>query len=147
MIHAAGPPACAHQGRGGEPATGGTSRPVRREGRSTLLGWAFAVQIKTPGGIDSRWEPSRPAILAAAAVGGLTAHWVSLSTLPFVATQAVALGLLITIGVQKALAYHTPAPSAMLIGVVAATVGAAVADLLTNRQVPSWVKARGCSAS
>ena len=76
-----------------------------------------------------------PAILAAAAVGGLTAHWVSLSTLPFVATQAVALGLLITIGVQKALAYHTPAPSAMLIGVVAATVGAAVADLLTNRQV------------
>jgi uncharacterized membrane protein YeiH len=76
-----------------------------------------------------------PAILAAAALGGLTAHWISLSALPFVATQAVALGLLITIGVQKALAYHTPAPSAMLIGVVAATTGAAVADLLTNRRV------------
>jgi uncharacterized membrane protein YeiH len=76
-----------------------------------------------------------PAILAAAALGGLTAHWVSLSALPYVSTQAVALGLLITIGVQKALAYHTPAPSAMLIGVVAATTGAAVADLLTHRRV------------
>jgi hypothetical protein len=69
-----------------------------------------------------------PAILAAAVVGALTARQVSLSPLPFVAAQAVALGLLITIGVQKAVAYHTPGPSAVLIGVVAATTGAVVVD-------------------
>jgi uncharacterized membrane protein YeiH len=76
-----------------------------------------------------------PAILAAAVVGGLTARMVSLSPLPFVAAQAVALGLLITIGVQKAVAYHTPGPSAVLIGVVAATTGGAVNDVLTGRRV------------
>jgi uncharacterized membrane protein YeiH len=76
-----------------------------------------------------------PAILAAAVIGGLTAHQVSLSPLPFVAAQAVALGLLITIGVQKAVAYHTPGPSAVLIGIVAATTGGALDDLLTRRPV------------
>jgi uncharacterized membrane protein YeiH len=76
-----------------------------------------------------------PAILAAATVGGLTVHWVRLSALPFVATQAVALGLLITVGVQKALAYHTPAASAILIGVAAGTMTVTVGDLLTNRRL------------
>jgi uncharacterized membrane protein YeiH len=76
-----------------------------------------------------------PAVLAAAVLGGLTARQVSLSLLPFVATQAVALGLLITIGVQKAVAYHTPGASAVLIGVVAATTGGALVDLLTSRPV------------
>jgi uncharacterized membrane protein YeiH len=74
-----------------------------------------------------------PAILAAAVIGGLTSRNVSLSLLRFVAAQAVALGLLITIGVQKAVAYHTPGAPAVLIGVVAATVGAAVDDLITSR--------------
>jgi uncharacterized membrane protein YeiH len=37
--------------------------------------------------------------------------------------------------VQKAVAYHTPGPSAVLIGVVAATTGAVVVDLLTKRPV------------
>ena len=50
-----------------------------------------------------------PAILAAAVIGGVTASVLSLRPLPYVATQAIALGLLITIGVQKAVAYHTPA--------------------------------------
>jgi uncharacterized membrane protein YeiH len=76
-----------------------------------------------------------PAILAAAVVGGLTGPRANLSLLPFVAAQAVALGLLITIGVQKAVAYHTPGPSAMLIGVVAATTGGAVGDLLASARV------------
>jgi uncharacterized membrane protein YeiH len=73
--------------------------------------------------------------LAGAAIGGVTAHLVRLSTLPYLAIEAVAISLLITVGVQKALAYHAPAPSAMLIGVVAVTAGASVADLLTSRQV------------
>lgn len=77
-----------------------------------------------------------PAILAAAAaVGGLTTRQVSLSPLPFVAAQAVALGLLVTIGVQKAVAYHTPGASAVLIGVVAATTGGALNDMFTSRPV------------
>jgi uncharacterized membrane protein YeiH len=76
-----------------------------------------------------------PAVLAAAIVGGLIARRVTLTPLPFVAAQAIALGLLITIGVQKAVAYHTTAPPAMLSGVVAATTGAAVDDLLTHTPV------------
>jgi uncharacterized membrane protein YeiH len=76
-----------------------------------------------------------PAVLAAAVNGGLTARRISLSLLPFVAAQAVALGLLITIGVQKAVAYHTPGPSAVLIGVVAAPTGAVVDDLLASKPV------------
>jgi uncharacterized membrane protein YeiH len=75
-----------------------------------------------------------PAILAAAIIGGLTARQVSLSPLPFVAAQAVAVGLLIGIGVQKAVEYHAPAPSAMLIGVVAATFGGAADDMLSGRR-------------
>ena len=49
--------------------------------------------------------------------------------------QAIALALLVTIGVQKAVASHTPGPSAILIGVVAATTGGVINDLLTSRRV------------
>jgi uncharacterized membrane protein YeiH len=76
-----------------------------------------------------------PAILAAAVIGGAAPGALSLRPLPFVAAQAIALGLLITIGVQKAVAYHTPAPAAILIGVVAATTGGAADDLLASRPV------------
>lgn len=76
-----------------------------------------------------------PAVFAAAVIGGATARWLSFSPLPFVAAQAIALGLLIAIGVQKAVAYHTPAPSAILIGLVAATIGGATDDLLTSQPV------------
>jgi uncharacterized membrane protein YeiH len=76
-----------------------------------------------------------PAILGAATVAGFTGYWANLTPLPVVAAEAVALSLLISIGVQKAVAYHTPAPSAMLIGVVAATTGVVAVDLLTNRPV------------
>ncbi len=51
------------------------------------------------------------------------------------AVAAIALALLATIGVQKAVAHHTPGPSAILIGVVAATTGSAATDLLTGRTV------------
>jgi uncharacterized membrane protein YeiH len=76
-----------------------------------------------------------PAVLAASVIGGLLAYGVEVGSLPFVAVQAVALGLLVTIGVQKAVAYRTPGPSAILIGVVAATTGWAVDDVLANRRV------------
>jgi uncharacterized membrane protein YeiH len=75
-----------------------------------------------------------PAVLAAAIIGGSIARKVSLDPLPFVAAQAVALGLLIGIGVQKAVEYHAPGPSAILLGVVTATFGGALDDVLTGRR-------------
>jgi uncharacterized membrane protein YeiH len=76
-----------------------------------------------------------PTIFAASVVGGLLAYRVELGNLPSVAFQAIAFGLLVTIGVQKAVAYRTPGPSAILIGVVAATTGWVVDDVLANRRV------------
>jgi uncharacterized membrane protein YeiH len=76
-----------------------------------------------------------PAVLAAAVIGAVTAHRLSLTPLPFVAAQAVALALLVTIGVQRAGAYHIPGPPAILIGVVAATAGGVIDDLLMSRRV------------
>ena len=75
-----------------------------------------------------------PAVLAAAIIGGLTARQVSISPLPFVAAQAVAVGLLIGIGVQKAIEYRAAAAPAMFIGVVAATFGGAADDMLAGRR-------------
>ena len=75
-----------------------------------------------------------PAVVAAAIVAGLTARWLSLTPLPFVGVQAFAIALLIVIGVQKAVAYHTPGPSAILIGVVVGVTGGTIDDLLTQRR-------------
>jgi len=75
-----------------------------------------------------------PAVLAAAIIGGLAARQVSISPLPFVAAQAIAAGLLIGIGVQKAVEYRAPPASAIFLGVVAATFGGAVDDMLAGRR-------------
>jgi uncharacterized membrane protein YeiH len=75
-----------------------------------------------------------PVVLAAAVAGGLTARRIHFSHLPFVAAQGIAVGLLIGIGVQKAVEYRTPAPAAILLGVVTATFGGAVDDVLTGRR-------------
>ena len=75
-----------------------------------------------------------PAVTAAAIVGGLAAPRISLDPLPFVVAQAVAIGLLIGIGVQKAVEYHAPGPSAILIGVITATFGGTVDDMLVGRR-------------
>ena len=73
-----------------------------------------------------------PAVLIAAIIGGWTAHRVIASRLPFVATQAIAIGLLIGIGVQKALEYDTPVPAVIFLGVVTGTFGGALADILAG---------------
>jgi uncharacterized membrane protein YeiH len=75
-----------------------------------------------------------PAVLAAAIIGGLTAYRVSLDPLPFVAGQAVAAGLLIGIGVQKAVEYRAPVASAIFLGVVTATFGGVADDVLYGRR-------------
>ena len=66
--------------------------------------------------------------------GGLTARRIHFSHLPFVAAQGIAVGLLIGIGVQKAVEYRTPAPAAILPGVVTGTFGGTVDDVLTGRR-------------
>jgi uncharacterized membrane protein YeiH len=75
-----------------------------------------------------------PAVLAAAIVGGSIAYQVSLDPLPFVGAQAIAIGLLIGIGVQKAVVYSTPAPAGILLGIITATFGGALDDVLTGRR-------------
>jgi uncharacterized membrane protein YeiH len=75
-----------------------------------------------------------PAVLLTAIISGLMARRVSLDPLPFVAAQAVAFALLIGIAVQKAVEYHAPAPSAILLGVITATFGGALVDVLTGRR-------------
>ncbi len=66
-----------------------------------------------------------PAVLVAAIIGGLTAPRMNLSRLPYVAAQGVSIGLLVGIGVQKAVEYRAPAPSAILLGVITGTFGGA----------------------
>ena len=75
-----------------------------------------------------------PVVLATAIIGGSIAHRISLDPLPFVAAQGVAIGLLIGIGVQKAVEYRAPGPSAIFLGVVTATIGGALDDVLTGRR-------------
>ena len=75
-----------------------------------------------------------PAVLAAAIIGGLTARRLSLDPLPFVAAQAVAAGLLIGIGVQKAVEYRAPVASAILLGVITATFDGTADDMLFGRR-------------
>ena len=57
-----------------------------------------------------------------------------MSRLPFVVVQAFAIGLLIGIGVQKAVVYDTPAPGAILLGVITGAFGGAIADVLAGRR-------------
>jgi uncharacterized membrane protein YeiH len=75
-----------------------------------------------------------PAIVAATIIGSMVPSRVSLRGMLAVAADAVAIALLIGIGVQKAVQYRTPGPPAILIGVVAATVGGALDDMLSGRQ-------------
>ena len=48
--------------------------------------------------------------------------------------QALAIGLLIGIGVQKAVVYDTPASGAIMLGVITGAFGGAIADVLAGRQ-------------
>jgi uncharacterized membrane protein YeiH len=115
-----------------------------RERRIPLTGILLAGVVVGVGGGITRdvllgLEPAAitnwyyiPAVLIAAIIGGWTAHRVIASRLPFVATQAIAIGLLIGIGVQKALEYDTPVPAVIFLGVVTGSFGGALADMLAG---------------
>lgn len=54
--------------------------------------------------------------------------------LPVLLLQGVTLGFLVTIGVQKAIAYDAPWFSAMALGVITASFGGLVADVMTGNR-------------
>lgn len=67
-----------------------------------------------------------PAVLVAAIIGG----WAAPRRLPFVVAQGVSIGLLVGIGVQKAVEYRAPAPSANRLGVITGAFAGALGDVL-----------------
>jgi uncharacterized membrane protein YeiH len=75
-----------------------------------------------------------PAVLIAAVLAGIGLQRVTMNRLPFVVVQAFAIGLLIGIGVQKAVVYDAPAPGAIALGVITGAFGGAIADVLAGRQ-------------
>lgn len=75
-----------------------------------------------------------PAGLLASLVAGLLPKDLTRFTTPLLAVNAVVLGLLVTIGAQKALSYDAPLISAMFLGVITASFGGFLADSMAGQQ-------------
>jgi uncharacterized membrane protein YeiH len=75
-----------------------------------------------------------PAVLTAALVGGFLAPRLVQGHLPYLLARGVAVGLLVTIGVQKGLEYRVPGDAAILLGVVTGTMGGATADVMAGER-------------
>ena len=75
-----------------------------------------------------------PAVLAAALFGGFLAHRLVQGHLSFLLARGVAVGLLVTIGVQKGIEYRAPADAAILLGIVTGTMGGATADVMAGER-------------
>lgn len=75
-----------------------------------------------------------PAGLAAALVAGLLPKDLTRFETPLLALNALVLGLLVTIGAQKALSYDAPIVSAMFLGVITASFGGFIADSMAGQQ-------------
>ncbi len=73
-----------------------------------------------------------PAGILGAIVGGLLFGKVLSKPARFALIQGLTLGFLMTIGSQKALQYDTPLVSAMVLGVVTASFGGMIADVLSG---------------
>lgn len=75
-----------------------------------------------------------PAGLAAGLIAGLLPRQLSRFETPLLAVNAVVLGLLVTIGAQKALSYDAPILSAMFLGIITASFGGFLADSMAGQQ-------------
>jgi uncharacterized membrane protein YeiH len=75
-----------------------------------------------------------PAVLGAALVGGFLAHRLVQRHGTYLVVHSIAVALLVTIGVQKGLAYKTPADAAIFLGVVCGTAGGDVADVMAGER-------------
>lgn len=84
---------------------------------STISGWAYI-----------------PCGLIGAVVGGFLFARIVTMPRPLILTQGITMGLLVTIGAQKALQYDTPVFSAVALGVITASFGAVLADTITGHR-------------
>jgi uncharacterized membrane protein YeiH len=82
-----------------------------------------------------------PAVLGAALVGGFLAHRLIQGHTTYLVVHGVAVALLVTIGVQKALEYHTPGDTAIFLGVLTGTMGGVGADVMAGERASIFRKA------
>jgi len=75
-----------------------------------------------------------PAGLVAGLIAGLLPRDLARFQTPLLALNAIVLGLLVTIGAQKALSYDAPIVSAMFLGVITASFGGFLADSMAGQQ-------------
>lgn len=75
-----------------------------------------------------------PAILAAALFGALFFYNLVTQQIPNLVIDGIALGLLISIGAQKAMSHGAPFFSIILCGVFTASVGGMIVDVLTKHR-------------
>lgn len=75
-----------------------------------------------------------PACLISGALGALLFSRIVAMPKPMVLLQGIVLGTLVTIGAQKALAFDAPAISAVCLGVITASFGGLIADVMTGNR-------------
>jgi uncharacterized membrane protein YeiH len=75
-----------------------------------------------------------PACIASGILGALLFSRVVAMPKPLLLLQGLVLGTLVTIGAQKALDLHAPVLSAVALGVITATFGGLVADVMTGNR-------------
>lgn len=75
-----------------------------------------------------------PAVLGAALIGALLYSRLTTRVPVFVFVQGLALGLLITIGCQRALDLDVPVPSVLLLGVLTASAGGIILDAMSAQR-------------
>jgi uncharacterized membrane protein YeiH len=66
--------------------------------------------------------------------GGFLAHRLIQGHVPYLLARSLAAGLLVTVGVQKGIEYQAPADAAILLGILAGTMGAATADVMAGER-------------
>ena len=117
---------------------------VARSRNAPIFGTLFAAVLVGLGGGMVRdvllgLEPAAisewvyiPAVLLGGMIGALLFGRVLRKPAHFALIQGIVLGFLVTIGAQKALDYDTPLISAMALGVVTASFGGMLADVMTG---------------
>lgn len=117
---------------------------VARSRNAPIFGTLFAAVLVGLGGGIVRdlllgLEPAAisdpvyiPAVLLGGVIGALLFGRVLKKQTHFALIQGIVLGFLVTIGAQKALDYNAPVVSAMALGVVTASFGGMLADVMTG---------------
>jgi uncharacterized membrane protein YeiH len=117
---------------------------VARSRNAPIFGTLFAAVLVGLGGGMVRdvllgLEPAAisnwvyiPAVLVGGVLGALFFGRVLKKQSHFALIQGIVLGFLVTIGAQKALDYDTPVISAMVLGIVTASFGGMLADVMTG---------------